>query len=201
MVHLDHGSGMTGYVGKLSEVSWLQNVREYLVGQPRMVTSDITLTQMDLHAAQAYELTYFVDDENTLSVNEDNVDDQQFPPLATVLLLSEAYFHAVQGAFQFIRRGPFLHVLDQLSTGTRYPTWAQRRTMGLANIIWAVGAKWLGNTKLDRQAFSENHLTYYARALDLCLYHIMMFDHPDVQMTQAIGILAFYLFINGSIQR
>ena len=40
-----------------------------------------------------------------------------------------------------------------------------------------------------------------ARARALGLDHRMLFQHPDVEMTQAIGVLGFYLLINGSIQR
>ena len=200
LVHLDHGSGVTGYLGKMSEVSWMQRVREHLIGQPTAVGSDATPAQLDLSSAQAYDLTYSMDDENLLFVNEDDINSRHLPPPATALFLYEAYFHALQGAFQFVTHGSFLRVLNQVSTET-HSTWAGRRAMGLANIIWAVGAKWLSDTKLDQHEFEEIHLSYYARARALGLDHRILFYHPDVQMTQAIGILAFYLMLNGSIQR
>jgi hypothetical protein len=201
LFHLDHGSGMTGYIGKMSEVSWLQSVREQVVGRPTAIGSDVTPAALDLHTAQALDLNYFTDNEDLLSVNEDNVDFQQSPPLETALILFEAYFHAVQGAFHFVRRGSFLRLLDQIFTGSVPLTWAGRRTMSLCNIVWALGAKWLNDVNLDPNGIAENHLIYYARARALGLDHRILFDHPDVQMTQAIGILAFYIMINGSIQR
>ena len=199
--HLDHGSGMTGFVGKMSEVSWIQRVREHFIGSPTVVGSDVTPAELDLHSAQAHDLNYFMDDEDLLFVNEEDVDSQQLPPPATALVLCEAYFHALQGAFQFVKRESFIRILNQLFIGPRHTTWTRRRIMGLANIIWAVGAKWLNDTNLDPNGIAERHTVYYARARGLGLDHRISFDHPDVQMTQAIGILAFYLMMNGSIQR
>lgn len=199
--HLEHGSGMTGYVGKMSEVSWLQRVREYFVGRPKVAGSDTTPAALDLHSAQAHDLSYFMDDEDLLSVDEDDVDAYRMPPPATALLLCEAYFHALQGAFQFVKRGAFLRMLDQFSAEPKHTTWAERRALGVANIIFALGAKWLDDTNLDPDGITESHTIYYARARSLGLDHRILFDHPDVQMVQAIGILAFYLMTNGSIQR
>jgi hypothetical protein len=42
---------------------------------------------------------------------------------------------------------------------------------------------------------------YYARARRLGLDHRVVSEHPDVERVQAIGILAFYLLIIGSIAR
>ena len=200
VVNLEHGRGMTGYVGKMSEVSWLQRVREHLIGEPTAIGSDATPAQLDISSAQAFDLTYSMDNEDLLSVNEDDINAQHLPPPATALFLYEAYFHALQGSFQFVTHGAFLQILNQVFTETP-STWAGRRAMGLANIIFAVGAKWLNDTKLDQLGFEDTHLTYYARARALGLDHRILFDHPDVLMTQSIGVLAFYLMMNGSIQR
>ena len=201
VVDLNHGAGMTGYVGGMSEVSWMQRAREYLDGPSSAGASYQTPLQVGPYSAQAFDLTYFMDDEDLLSVDEDRVVSEPLPPTAAALMLSEAYFHAVQGAFQFVERDWFLRELEELLKGTERPSWAQRRTLGLVNIVWAVGAKWLQITQLSGDTLAADHLTYYARARALGLDHRMLFEHPDVEMTQAIGVLGFYLLINGSIQR
>ena len=201
VVHFDHGSGMTGHFGKMSEMSWMQRAREHLVGLPGTVGSGRTTLPIDPQSAQAFDLTYFMDDENLLLIDEDYIQPGQLPSAEIALTLSEAYFHAVQGAFQFFQRGWFLHELNELLTGNEPPSWAQRRTLRLVNIVWAVGAKWLQITQLQGQTMVEGHLAYYARARALGLDHRILSDHPDVEMTQAIGVLGFYLLINGSIQR
>ena len=201
VVDLNHGAGMTGYVGGMSEVSWMQRAREYLLGSSSAGTSYETPSQGAPYSAQAFDLTYFMDGADLLSVDEDQLVSEPLPPTAAALMLSEAYFHAIQGAFQFVERDWFLRELEKLLKGTEQPSWAQRRTLGLVNIVWAVGAKWLQLTQLSGQTLAADHLTYYARARALGLDHRMLFEHPDVEMTQAIGVLGFYLLINGSIQR
>lgn len=201
VVDLNHGAGMTGHIGQMSEMSWMQCVREHLFDHLRVADSHQILLQDNLPSLQAFDLTYFMDDENLLSINEDHVVAEQLPAAEVALMLSEAYFHAMQGAFQFIQREEFLSQLDSLLTRTEHTSWAQRRTLSLVNVVWAVGAKWLQITQLRGQDSVDDHLTYYARARALGLDHRIMFEHPNVEMTQAIGILGFYLLINGSIQR
>ena len=201
VVDLNHGAGMTGHFGEMSEVSWMQYARRYLVGSPNVVGFHQTSSQRDLYSAQAFDLTYFMDDEDLLSTDEDHIVPEHLPPSETALTLSEAYFHAVQGAFQFVQREWFLRELEKLLHGIERPWWAKRKTLGLVNIVWAVGSKWLQMTQLPGPILVEDHLTYYARARALGLDHRVLFDHPDVEMTQAIGILGFYLLVNGSIQR
>ena len=135
VVDLNHGAGMTGYVGGMSEVSWMQRAREYLDGLSSAGASYQTPSQVDPYSAQAFDLTYFMDDEDLLSVDEDQAVSEPLPPTAAALMLSEAYFHAVQGAFQFVERDWFLRELEKLLKGTERPSWAQRRTLGLVNIV------------------------------------------------------------------
>ena len=135
VVDVNHGAGMTGYVGGMSEVSWMQRAREYLVSPSSAGASYQTPSQVDPYSARAFDLTYFIDDEDLLSIDKDQIVSEQLPPTAAALILSEAFFHAVQGAFQFVERDWFLHELEMLLNGTERPSWAQRRTLGLVNIV------------------------------------------------------------------
>ena len=192
--------GHPGYIGKVSETSWMQRIHEYLIEQRSAFGFEMFSSQMDPHAAQAVAISYFMDDKNLLSIDEDSIDPHEAPPLPITLILTEAYFHAIQGSFQFVQRVPFLEELETFSINTESPSWAQRRFLALANIIWAVGAQWLHQTQLERQGFAEHHLTYYARARALGLDHRIQFVQSDVQKVQGIAILVFYLLNNGSIQ-
>jgi hypothetical protein len=168
---------------------------------PTVKVPDIPRAEIDRHLTAAKNFTYFMDDTDILAIDEDNIDEQQVPPRETVVILSEAYFHALQGAFHFIRRESFLEILATFPQHTSMLSWVQRRWLALANIVWAIGSKWLRMSKLDHICSAETHLVYYARARRLGLDHRVVSDHPDVERVQAIGILAFYLFINGSIAR
>jgi hypothetical protein len=115
--------------------------------------------------------------------------------------LAEAYFHAIQGAFVFVHRERFLDALAHFSRKQSPLSWVERRWLALANLVFALGAKWLRQTEPDDSLVVHNHLEFYARARALGLDHRIVFDHPVLEQIQALGLLAFYLFVNGSIFR
>jgi hypothetical protein len=156
---------------------------------------------MDVNVDTTTDLIYFMDDTNILAVDEDFVDQYHWPARESVVLLSEAFFHAMQGAFQFVLREQFLQQAYQFSATGQNPSWTKRPWLALANLVWAIGSKWLQITKLSEQEPNDEHLIYFARARALGLDHRVMFDHPDIERVQGIGLLSFYLLINGSITR
>ena len=117
------------------------------------------------------------------------------------MLLSEAFFHAIHGAFYFVEREQFLNGLMTVLAAGSIPSWSQRPFLAVCNLVWATAARWLQMTGLGERVDAEDHLVYYARARSLGLDHRIHVDHTDVQMVQGMGILAFYLLINNSIQR
>ncbi|KAJ9493246.1 hypothetical protein H2202_011295, partial [Exophiala xenobiotica] len=138
--------------------------------------------------------------EPLLSVDEDYLGAVQRPVDSAAQILSEAYFHALQGVFGFITREQFLQDLAQFPAQGILLSWDQRRWLALANLVWAIGSKWSHVAKLDDQDLhAKSHLVYYARARALGLDHRVLFDHPNGEGVQAIGLLSFYWFQNGSI--
>jgi len=198
VVDLDQGTGASGMVGKMSEMSWIQRAREYLDDPQASSQHEMPKSHPSIAGTAS---SYFMDDTDLLAVDEDTVDHLQWPPMYLALVLSEAFFHAMQGAFQFVVREQFLDTLAQFPRTKAIPSWAERRWLSLANLVWAIGAKWLQMTQLDNDMFRDNHLVFYARARALGLDHRVLFDHPEVERVQAIGLLAFYLLINGSVTR
>ena len=199
ITNLDHGEGLAGYVGKLSEASWMQRCREHLLGNAPLLQPDVNANWFDSHVLQTMDLKYFMDDQELLSTGEETILPYQLPPLKLGLLLTEAYFHCLQGAFRFVEREEF--VADFISESMRTTEWPNRHFLALANIVWAVGAKWLELTQLDRHDVLEGHSVYYARARALGLDHRIHLDHPNLQLVQGTGLLGFYLMVNGSMQR
>lgn len=197
---LDLGRGASGFVGKMSEMAWIQRAWEHSIQPSLNPTNDLPRAEFDHQISAAKDFTYYLDDTNVLSIDEDHVDERSWPPFNTALILTEAYFHAMQGAFSFIQRDQFLDDLVNFPREQSVWSWAERRWLSLANLVWAIGSKWLHIAKLHHDTV-EDHLVYYARTRALGLDHRVVFDHPDVPRVQAIGLLAFYLLINGSIAR
>lgn len=200
VVNLDSGKGASGFVGKMSEITWIQRAWAHLADPPPKADCAVR-PEVDHPVSTTQDCNYFMDDNNVLAIDEDDISELDRPPIETAVILSEAYFHALQGAFHFVGRDDFLTTLHSFPQENTPIEWSQRRWLALANLVWAVGSKWLQIAQLNHIDHSDSHLVYYARARRLGLDHRVVFDHPDVERVQAMGILAFYLFINGSIAR
>lgn len=68
-VDLDHGNGMPGYVGKMSDVSWIQKIRSQLAGTPVRGGPELKDRNLDAQRLDNASLSYFTDDVNLLGVD------------------------------------------------------------------------------------------------------------------------------------
>ncbi|KPI38806.1 putative transcriptional regulatory protein [Cyphellophora attinorum] len=211
-VDLDYGNGMPGHAGKMANVAWLQRIKGYLSGNTPHLEFDLGDTEIDELTVPQANLSYWAEDDDLLSIDEDYVESYQLPPLQVALILTESYFAATHGAFRFVDREEILAEVQRLYASiepTQMPTWTQRLLLALLNIMWAVAAKWLSVTHLDKRQISDHgvgtsfdhHLTFYARARGLGLDHRVLVDHPSFEMLQSMSVLGFYLLVNGSIHR
>lgn len=119
------------------------------------------------------------------------------------LILAEAVFCAMNGAFCFVDREQFLRKLANFEREENMPSWSERGWLSVANLVWAVGSRWLMLTSMDSSSVchEESHLIYYARSRAFGLDHRVVFDHPDLEQVQAMGLLASFLLVNNSISR
>jgi hypothetical protein len=205
-VDLEYGGGAAGFIGKASPISWVQRCKEHLA--PALPPSrhlnpiETTQTQLDQHDAAANKVNYYLDDEDLLSVDEDRLPSERedIPPPEIAYLLAEACFHSLQGAFMFNYRAEFLETLSRFPPNRPTLSWRQRQWLATANIVFAIGARWLQYTRMD-DSITLRHVEFYARARALGLDHRVVFDHPVLEQIQSLGLLGFYLYINGSIAR
>ena len=200
VVDLGNGAGGTGFVGKISEVSWIQRCREILFRQSAGGI-DISQRDLDLHLLKAQDLNYHMDDVELLSVDEDRVDALKWPSLNVATILSEAYFDSLHVVFPFIDRDQFYNVMNHFPRHARGRSWDERRWLSMANLIFGLSSRWLHLAAPAGEYGSDDHLMYYARARALGLDHRTLFDHPTLEQVQALGLLALYLFVNNSIAR
>ncbi|KAK5202660.1 hypothetical protein LTR96_011402 [Exophiala xenobiotica] len=192
---IGNDGGMVGFIGKMSEVSWLARAQHHLLsgvdgrsarqGQP---SDDDAATQF----------TYFMDEEDILSVDEDYVDPLHWPGEPAVQILSEAFFHSVPNALHGISREQFLGELHAFAQYHGSLSWDQRRWLALTNLIWALGSRWLHKSMLADLPGLDNHLVFYARARALGLDHRVILGDPDIHGVKKLGLLSLYLYTNGS---
>lgn len=205
VVSLGFGSGASGYVGKSSEIAWLQRAHEKLAEQQS--DADFIPTDLDSSHPEGSHWDYHVDEANLLAVDEDSVDPMELPPLPIATALAEAYFDTVHDSFPLVTKGVFMDVLIHQFHSHAPFSWARRRWLSTANIIFAIGAKWMYVTR-PRSADTQrpiigpgDHIVYYARARSLGLDHRLIMDHPLIEQIQALAILGLYLIVNHQISR
>ncbi|EXJ58883.1 hypothetical protein A1O7_06313 [Cladophialophora yegresii CBS 114405] len=197
-IDVGRGRRAVGFIGKISEVSWIARAYSYLTVP---AAADLAMRENVSNYTPATQFNYFMDDEDLLSLDEDYVDALHWPGDLTARILSEAFFHALHGNFNWFARARFLEELDNFPYNRMHLSWAQRRWLAVANLMWAIGSKWLHHAMLDDEPGMESHLVYYARARALGLDHRVMLDNPGLDGINALGMLSFYLFTNGSVSR
>lgn len=204
LVSLGIGSGASGYVGKSSEISWLQRAQEQM--SPQQGDDDVA-TESDENHPHGSKLDYHMDEANLLAVDEDSVNPMDMPPLPIAKILAHSYFETVHDSFPLVAKGVFMDALLNQFHNRPPSSWEGRHWLSMANIIFAVGAKWLYLTRprgADMQGLKigpGDHVVYYARARSLGLDHRLIMDHPLIEQIQALGILGLYLIVNHQISR
>jgi len=124
------------------------------------------------------DLSYHIDEADLLSVDEDVVNEYQWPSMTATMV--GVFFDTLYPTFPFINKDEFLQKLSQsyyLQEG--YPLSERRRWLAVANMIFCLGSKWLRQGNANRSAGQEDHLMYYARARKLGLDHRIVQDHPS----------------------
>ncbi|KAK7894625.1 hypothetical protein LTR67_006387 [Exophiala xenobiotica] len=157
VVDVDSGGITAGFL----EVSWLARAYSYLLPSKEGQSDEQQAVAGQVSATQ---LSYFMEDENILSIDEDYVDAVYWPGDVVARILCEAFFHALHGVFDGFAREQFLAELSQFPRDRSVLSWDQRRWLATANLLWAIGSKWLQQAMLNDDPGIENHLVYYARA-------------------------------------
>lgn len=140
-------------------------------------------------------------------MDEDIVNPMEVPPLPIAKLLAKAYFETVHDTFPLLDRDTFMDTLLRQSRNRQPLSWEDRRWLSTANIVFAVGAKWMYRTRPGRadqpghNIGPGDHIVYYARARSLGLDHRLIMDHPILEQIQALSILSLYLIVNHQISR
>jgi len=193
---------LTGFVGKSSEISWMQRIHEHTT-ESSPVGPDIAQIGAEINVRATEMMAFFVDETTLLSVDEDFINPVERLPWDESLILTEAALCAMNGAFRLVDREQFLQRLAAFPWEKRVLSWRERRWLSLANLLWAIGSRWLVLTDLEHSSVchSQSHLLYYARSRALGLDHRVVFDHPDLEQVQSMGLLAFFLIVNNSISR
>jgi Fungal specific transcription factor domain len=189
----------TGFIGKNSEISWMQRVHREVEQRARRQSgmSDGETTNREQEDFPITSANYHLDD---LDISVPGpVDVYWVPPRRQADRLFEDYLTTVHPFFPIINRSLFnSQYMTYFNNNARPgPKW-----LAILNMIFAITAKhahliqapWRGEDEQD-------HLTYFTRARILSMNGDVLFSHPDLQQVQVEGLIAFYLLASDQINR
>ncbi|KAF7719226.1 Fungal Zn(2)-Cys(6) binuclear cluster domain-containing protein [Penicillium ucsense] len=195
----------TGFMGKSSEISWMQRVQREAEQRARGYTGIVesnpeksgdTRDGFALHA-----LNYHLDDLD-ISVPEP-VERYDVPPRHLADRLFDDYLDTVHPFFPIISKPLFRAQYQTFFDSFRRPS-APRpgdKWLAILNTIFAIAAKHAHLVDAPWRGAVDDHLVYMTRARLLSLNSEVLFSHPDLQQVQVESLVAFYLLASDQINR
>ncbi|KIX06227.1 uncharacterized protein Z518_04202 [Rhinocladiella mackenziei CBS 650.93] len=212
----------TGFMGKNSEVTWLQRLREEnkYGDHPRDDQGDDGQQKVSIASASSFTATFPVGDpqislaeaDEGSTVNDSNyhlddmsistfeaVDPYEMPTPEAANNLFYAYMERVHSSFPVVGRLNLTRQFGRFVGGT-----VQRppgKWLAIINLIFAIGAKYSHLINAEWKGDERDHLIYFTRARLLSMNSETMFQHPDLQQIQILGLMSFYLLCIGQVNR
>lgn len=191
-------SRATGYMGKNSEVTWMQRLRREAEQRVRMQSGALSGAfekepegEYALHA-----VNYHLDDLDIAIPGP--VEVYWMPPRHVADRLFEDYMTTVH---------PFFPIISGTLFRTQYRTFFKSaarpgdKWLAILNMIFAVASKHARLTHTPLGGDEHDHLVYFTRARILSMNGDTLFSHPDLQQVQVEGLIAFYLLASNQINR
>ncbi|KAL5338675.1 fungal-specific transcription factor domain-containing protein [Aspergillus crustosus] len=187
-------SRATGYMGKNSEVTWLQRLRREAEHRARK------LSGASEHAPERnfaiHSVNYHLDDVDIKPPGPVHL--YWIPPRQYADKLFEDYLNTVHPIFPIISRTLFTAQYKNFFDNSARPG---DKWLAILNLIFAISsyhahlmlAPWAGEER--------DHYVYLARARALGMNSDALFAHPDLQQVQVEALTAFYLLSTNQINR
>ncbi|KAJ5648282.1 hypothetical protein N7490_004654 [Penicillium lividum] len=191
-------SRATGYMGKNSEVTWMQRLQREAEhrsqGLPGSLEPGQSKRQDDDLALHA--VNYHLDD---LDINVPGpIDVYSVPSREQADHLFDDYLRTVHPFFPIINRPLFTAQYKTFYDSNAQPG---DKWLAILNMIFAISAKHGDLLEASWRGDEKDHLLYLNRARILSMNGDVLFSHPDLQQVQVEGLIAFYLLASDQINR
>lgn len=187
-------SRATGYMGKNSEVTWMQRLRKET--EQRVQKLPGTYNAKPGGELAIHSMNYHLDD---LDISVPGpVQVYWMPPRPVADKLFEDYLETVH---------PFFPIISRTLFRAQYRTFFESaarpgdKWLAILNLIFAMSAKHAQLTQAPWHGDDNDHLVYLTRARILSMNGDALFSHPDLQQVQVEGLVAFYLLASDQINR
>ena len=199
----------TGFVGKNSELTWIQRIKKQTTSGFERSDEDLSETTLadgnksaSFHDPQpgltpVSESTYHCDDID-IEIS-DEIDKYELPSAQTATYLFQHYMESVQPAFPILGKTTFTHQFhkkverESLRTGDNW--------LAILNLVFAIGAKYSHLVQAEWKGDERDHLIYFTRARMLGFNSQSILGHADLQRIQITGLMAFYLIAVNQVTR
>jgi len=215
------GAKATGYIGKNSDITWMQRVRQenkygegtsaqdanqerlHEISGPSFRSSmnhkpsNVALPEVD-QGFTVQDSSYHLNDLPVIAY--DAVAPYEMPTNEDARMLFDTYMTRVHPAFPIVGRmnlhNQFFKFMSK--NGSQQ---APRKWLAIINLIFAIAAKYSHLIQADWAGDERDHVIYFTRARMLAVTDETIFNHPDLQFIQILGLMSYYLMSIDQIHR
>ncbi|RDW86414.1 fungal specific transcription factor domain-containing protein [Aspergillus mulundensis] len=184
----------TGYMGKNSEVTWLQRLgRE--AGHRARNLSGMADSRPDRELS-IHSVNYHLDDVDITPPGPVHL--YWMPPRNIADKLFEDYLDTIHPVFPIISRPLFSAQYRNFFDNSARPG---DKWLAILNLIFAISSCHAHLMQASWRGDDRDHFVYLARARALSMNSDTLFTHPDLQQVQVEALTAFYLLATSQINR
>ena len=190
-------SRSTGYMGKISEVMWMQRLESEATrqGDTGVSAENNPKYQLPLDNSIA-SMSYHLDDNHL--PGEEATDAFILPSKGLADQFFSVFFNKVHVSLPIIRQDLVMDQYHRLfSEASVKPG---RKWLAIFNMVLAIGSRFRRISQSDAQEDSDEHV-FFARAKSLNVSENALYDHDDLQLVQAVTLMAFYFLASSQINR
>lgn len=203
----------TGFLGKSSAVAWVQRAKG-VIESDQDSTSD--LSPEDQENSNSYmKSTYLAEERDLPRVTmNDRIHPFDWPSADTIAHLVGAYWTTVHPSFLVLDRARFMADLQKfdVSTLSEYSEtgewrWSkslsqeQQNWMSMANIVFAISARFAHLVGPDWSGSDNDHRIYMARARALGMETRILGSDPSIMQTTILALYGLYLITTDELSK
>ena len=186
----------TGYMGKNSEVTWMQRLRREAEQRAKKEAGTYEPDPDNESDYALHSMSYHLDDMDISVPGPIQV--YRMPPRELADKLFDDYLTSVHPFFPIISRPLFCAQYRTFFDQTARPG---DKWLAILNLIFAISAKHAHLKQAPWRGEEHDHLVYLTRARILSMNGDVLFSHPDLQQVQVEGLISFYLLASDQINR
>lgn len=198
----------TGFMGKISEVTWLHRLQSKLDSRSPPATTGPELDgnialQGSTRALQpgadegVSDSTYHCDDYSVIA--PDRVEMFELPPRPIAEFLLHTYIETVHPTFPMIGKLNFRNQVQNFFNNEQSAP--GKSWLAILNLVFAIAAKYSHLVQAELRGDDRDHLIYFTRARLLGMDSESVLALPDLQRVQIAGLMSFYFMSVNQINR